>query len=108
MQLTEQATRSDRVGPQGLAVARRRTIVVVVVLLAVIGLLMGQLRADADLADRVAGHAVLEPGDTLWDLAAATAPEGMDTREYLAELVALNGFDGTAIDAWTVVLLPVS
>jgi hypothetical protein len=62
--------------------------------------------AEAELADPVGGHAVLEPGATLWDIAATHAPAGVDTRAYVAELVELNGFDGGSLAPWTVVLLP--
>lgn len=63
--------------------------------------------ADAALEDRVAGHAVIAPGDTLWDVAVEHAPDGVDPRAFLADLRDLNGLDdGAAVPAWTVVLLP--
>jgi hypothetical protein len=67
---------------------------------------IGRVGAEAELADPVAGHVVVEPGATLWDVAVDTAPEGMDPRRQLAELRELNGFDGTHLEAWTVVLIP--
>lgn len=67
---------------------------------------VGQLGASADLEDRVAGHVVIEPGETLWDVAMATAPDGVDPRDQLAEIQELNGIRAADVDAWTVVLLP--
>lgn len=91
------------------AALRRRRLVAVVALLAVATLLtmsVGRVDARAGLADPVAGHAVVTPGDTLWDIAVATAPNGVDPREQLAAIQELNGFDGSAVDPWSVVLVP--
>lgn len=68
--------------------------------------LLGPGTADAGPTDPVAGSVTIAPGQTLWDVAVATAPEGTDTRDQLSRIVALNGFDGDQPDAWTVVLLP--
>lgn len=82
------------------------------VLLALVALVLGGAaalglgRADAGPADPVGGHVVLRPGETLWDVAVATAPAGVDARDQLARLRTLNGFDGGALAPWTVVLLP--
>lgn len=62
--------------------------------------------ADADPVDAVAGQTVVEPGETLWDVAVANAPEGVDHRAYLAEIRSLNGLTSATVPAWTVVLLP--
>lgn len=86
----------------------RRRIGAVGVLLVLAFLLtvaIGRVGAQADLQDRVIGHAVIEPGGTLWDVAAATAPDGVDVRQQLADLRELNGLDGR-VDPWTVVLVP--
>ena len=60
----------------------------------------------AGLEDPVAGHVVAAPGDTLWDIAVATAPDGVDARRQLASLRELNGLEGAHLDAWAVVLIP--
>jgi hypothetical protein len=39
---------------------------------------------------------VVEPGQTLWDLADRYAPEGMDLRAYVDAVVGLNDLDGRA------------
>jgi hypothetical protein len=54
----------------------------------------------------VGGHVVLQPGETLWDVAVRSAPPGVDARRQLAEIRRLNGFGGGTLEAWTVVLLP--
>ncbi len=87
---------------------RRRAVAVVLVLtlLLLLAAAVGQVGASADLEDRVSGHVVIEPGETLWDVAVATAPDGVDPRAQLASIRELNGFGGADVDAWTVVLLP--
>jgi hypothetical protein len=87
---------------------RRRLValMLLVVLAFALTVAIGRVGAGAGLEDPVAGHVVVAPGETLWDVAVATAPEGMDVRRHLAELQALNGFEGRDVAAWTVVLLP--
>ena len=53
-----------------------------------------------------AGHVVLQPGETLWDIAVRSAPAGVDPRRQLDAVRRLNGFGPGALDAWTVVLIP--
>lgn len=65
----------------------------------------GQL-TDADAAGQVVGQAVVAPGETLWDVAVAHAPEGVEVSSYLAAIREFNGFTSAAVPAWTVVLLP--
>jgi hypothetical protein len=93
----------------GPATYWRRRLVAVGVLLAAAFLLtalIGRVGAEAELEDKVAGHVVVQPGETLWDVAAETAPDGVDTREQLRAVAELNGLEGDAVDAWTVVLIP--
>jgi hypothetical protein len=94
--------------PVSRATYLRRRLVVLAVLL-VVGFLLtvaiGRVGAQAELEDPVAGHVVVEPGQTLWDVAVATAPDGVDARQQLADLRELNGTDGE-VEAWTAVLLP--
>jgi hypothetical protein len=87
---------------------RRRLVAValLVVLAFALTVAIGRVGAGAELDDPVAGHVVVTPGETLWDVAVATAPEGMDVRRHLADLEALNGFEDRDVAAWTVVLLP--
>lgn len=87
----------------------RRRVMLVGVLLAVAFLatgLVGRVGAEAELEDKVAGHAVVQPGESLWDVTVATAPDGIDPRDHLHRIKELNGIDGAQVDAWTVVLIP--
>ena len=86
-----------------------RRLVALLVLVAFAFLLtvaIGRVGAEAELTDPVAGHVVVAPGQTLWDVAVSTAPPGIDARRQLADIAALNGLAGGDVDAWTVVLLP--
>lgn len=87
---------------------RRRAVALTVLLVAAFLLtaLIGRVGAEAELEDKVAGHAVVQPGETLWDVAVDTAPDGVDPREQLRAVAELNGLDSGAVDAWSVVLIP--
>jgi hypothetical protein len=78
-------------------------------LLVAIGLVLGgvgSVLASGTEAPVAAGHVVLQPGETLWDIALRSAPAGVDPRQQLDVLRRLNGFGPGALDAWTVVLIP--
>ncbi|GGI06628.1 hypothetical protein [Egicoccus halophilus] len=97
--------------PSAAVLWRRRAVAVAILLTVVLALTaaIGRVTsgAFAEPTSQVGGHVVVEPGQTLWDVAVATAPDGMDTRRHLDEVVRLNGLDTAAeVDAWTVVLLP--
>jgi hypothetical protein len=87
---------------------RRRLAVLVafVVLAFLLTVAIGRVGAQAELRNQVAGHVVVQPGQTLWDVAVASAPDGMDVRRQLADIEALNDLRAHQVDAWTVVLLP--
>jgi hypothetical protein len=95
--------------PATRASAWRRRIGAVAVLVLVAFLLtagIGRVTAGAQLADPVAGTVTIGPGETLWEVAAATAPDGVGVNEQLAAINDLNGFSGGVVEPWTVVLLP--
>lgn len=94
--------------PSRAATWRRRTgaLLVVLTLILLLVAAVGRVTASADLQDQVAGHVIIEPGETLWDVAVATAPEGRDPRSQLDAIQDLNGIRASDVDAWTVVLLP--
>lgn len=85
-----------------------RIVLVLASLLLVGSVLAGSVRTvlSDPIAPEAAGHVVLEPGETLWDIAVRSAPAGVDPREQLDALRRLNGFASATLDAWTVVLLP--
>ena len=91
------------------ATYRRRRVAVLLVLVGVLlalGAMIGGVGAQAELDDPVAGHVVVAPGDTLWEVAVATADEGVDPRAQLSAIQELNGLDGAEVEPWTVLLLP--
>lgn len=49
---------------------------------------------------------MIEPGQTLWDVAAGVTPAGGDVRATVAQIRQLNGLDTGAVPAWTTVVLP--
>ena len=86
--------------------ARRRMVGAAILVAGVLTVAVGWAGAQAQLNHEVAGHVMLEPGQTLWDVAVATAPDGVDPRRQMAALRELNGIDGAHVDAWMVVLVP--
>lgn len=87
----------------------KRRVMVVISLLAAAFLLTGlisRVGAEAELENKVAGQVVIQPGETLWDVAVETAPPGMDTREHLDAVRDLNDLSRSHVEAWTVVLIP--
>jgi hypothetical protein len=93
----------------GRAVYWRRRAVAVAGLLVVafvLTALIGRVGAEAELEDKVAGHVVVQPGETLWDVAVDSAPDGVDPREQLRAVAELNGLDSSSLEAWSVVLVP--
>lgn len=103
--MTETATRAPRA-----VYWRRRAVVLLVIVAALLtaGALVGDVgsSAEAGLSSNVAGQAVVRPGDTLWDLAADTAPDGINIHQQLRALRDLNGLRSDQVPAWTIVLLP--
>jgi hypothetical protein len=100
------AASSFRAGPAAIWRRRLVAIVTLVVLAFLLTVAVGRVGAGAELADPVAGHVVVAPAQTLWDVAVATAPPGVDVREQLAALEALNGLESGDVTAWAVVLIP--
>lgn len=94
------------VGPAVIARRRLALVVALVALVTVLTMALGGSGAGAELADPVAGHAVVAPGETLWDVAVASAPPGVDARQQVRAIQELNGLDGADLAAWTVLLLP--
>jgi hypothetical protein len=88
--------------------ARRTIALVASALLAamVVALLTLGVASASSPQLEVGGHVVLQPGETLWDIAVRSAPPGVDARRQLADIRRINGFGGGSLEAWTVVLLP--
>lgn len=49
---------------------------------------------------------IVQPGDSLWSIAAAHKPEKMDTRAYISSIREVNGLKGPDIQAGDVLSLP--
>ncbi len=90
------------------ASVRRRSAVLAAVAVAAVLAVLGTVGMAAAGSDdlTVAGHVVLQPGETLWDIATRSAPAGVDPRRQLEDIRRVNGFGPGALDAWTVVLIP--
>ena len=91
---------------------RRLAVAVAFLLLAAAGWLLAlvlalPLRSGAEAAAPIpAAQVVVGPGDTVWDLARAHAPEGVDPLVYVAEVVEHNGVPATALVPGMVLELP--
>lgn len=67
---------------------------------------LGAIGADADGPAPIGDTVTVQPGQTLWDVAAQVTEAGGDVRLTLDRIRDLNGFDGHAVPAWTTVVLP--
>ncbi len=87
---------------------RRRVVAVLVAAVLLVGLAaaLGVGGADADGPTPIASTVTIQPGQTLWDVAAAVTPAGGDVRATVDDIVELNGLDGTNVAAWTVIAIP--
>ena len=50
--------------------------------------------------------AVVQPGESLWDVARANAPAGTSTADYVEQLRSTNALDGAVVQPWQVLRLP--
>lgn len=62
--------------------------------------------ASTPTTSPVATTVVVQPGQTVWQVAAEHAPVGVTTADYVARLVQHNGLDGGTVEAWQVLRLP--
>lgn len=89
------------------AMRLRRTASVIIVIMAVFGLLLASGPTGSSQAGPKAGKrsVVLQPGETLWEVAARSAPPGVDVRAFVDKLIELNG-GSAAVSAGTRIKLP--
>ncbi len=96
--------------PTGPLQAWRRRLGVLLVLAALVGLgvqtLVGGPGAATEVAPVSATTVVVQPGQTLWDVAQEHAPADVSPAAYVRELAELNGVTNGALDAWQVLRLP--
>ena len=89
------------------AARRRHRAGLVAVAVAVIGMTLmgGGQEAVAPASQQVTRTAVVQPGETLWDIAERHGPEGMDPRVYIAALEEANDL-GPVLQAGARIRLP--
>lgn len=87
---------------------RLRAVLVALALAAAIAVAVGSLTtAGADAPPAPPGEVVVvEPGQTLWDVARQHTPAGGDPRATLDDIRDHNGLTGTTVPAWTPVAIP--
>ena len=87
-----------------------RVAALAVVLLLLAWLLAGAMagRSDADPGPVAPVQVVVQPGDTIWDMARQHAPAGMATLEYVMLVEQHNDVRSGALIPGTVLLLPQS
>ncbi len=84
-----------------------RVAALLVVLVAVVWFLGGTaLSSRADVPPAATVTVVVQPGDTLWDLARVHAPRGVATMEYVLQVQADNGVRAGLLLPGSVLRLP--
>lgn len=110
--LSRQAGLSRQSPPAGSVQLTRRGRLVLT-LLVVVGLLAGGVLLAGGLASAgtepgaaaTAERVTVRPGETLWSIAERAAP-GVDPRDTVEDILALNQLDSVAVEAGSVLLLP--
>ncbi len=102
---------ASSLAPSGPLQAWRRRFGALVVLAALVVVVAQAFAGGADATSPVtvpvsATTVVVQPGQTLWDIASVHAPAGTSTWAYVEELSELNGITGSQVDAWQVLRLP--
>lgn len=95
---------AGRPAPTAMVILRRRLVVLLLMVTCVVAVAVGAQAALRPLVASPGGGAsaasgvtqstggyTVQPGDTLWSVAAAIAPEGADVRATVDELADLNG-----------------
>jgi hypothetical protein len=74
----------------------------------VVGSWVGSVVSDGGDGLRLAGESsvVVEPGDTLWSIAATVAGGGEDVRGVVAEIRELNGLPDASLVPGQILVLP--
>ncbi len=100
----------DRVAAPASGGARRAVLrlLVTAVAIATALFLFFPAGVEADSAPHATTTYVVQPGDTLWSLAAARTPAGSDVRATIAEIKDLNDLAGSMLLVGDQMLLPVT
>lgn len=95
-----------RITRRGRAVLGAFLTLLVVGVLAVIAMFGGsQAVASAEAGGAEFGYIVVQPGDSLWEVASSIDPN-TDPRDLVAEIVRLNQLDGSGVQAGQPIALP--
>lgn len=82
---------------------RRYALRRLVVGLVLIGIPAGVLATGGESMEPAAASSgetvVVQPGDTIWEIAQVRTPAGTDPRAFVDAIIALNGLDGGVLEA---------
>jgi LysM domain len=106
--LRRDQVREGRAPRGGVRLTRRGRLVLLALLLALaglVGVLVAASTGEAAAPARPAPTVVVQPGDTLWSIAARYAP-GPDPFGTIEQIRQLNGLDGYTVHAGETLVLP--
>jgi hypothetical protein len=88
--------------------ARGRAVlwILAAVVVAVLTLVASQASADAPVGAQEVVRHVVQPGETLWQIAESVAAPSQDVRDVVVDLVALNELPGAGLMAGQVIVVP--
>ncbi|WP_157739398.1 LysM peptidoglycan-binding domain-containing protein [Paenibacillus physcomitrellae] len=86
----------------------RSLIVVAVLILSLTGFISAFAASVSPGDEPVYDTVIVMPGDTLWNIALANKPSGMDTRKYVHMLTSLNHLHDSSIQAGDILNLPIT
>lgn len=102
---THTYTWSDRI--KGLVSQQLMKKIICLMILFVVGCTgMVSVFANSTSELREEKHLIIQPGDTLWEIALNEKPSNMDTRVYIKEIRHLNGLSNGVIRAGEILSLP--
>lgn len=86
----------------------RAAIVVTLLVMVSLAVVLGAFRATAasTAPPQGWGTAVVQPGDTLWDLARSVSPDGADPRPLIAQIKAVNGLVSSQVSPGQRLFMP--
>ncbi len=98
----------QRVVMAGRSRVRWDRVLTLLLALVVVGWFLGAtaMSSQADVSPAAPITVVVQPGDTLWDLARAHAPAGVATMEYVMRVEADNGVRAAVLLPGSVLRLP--
>ncbi|ANS74644.1 hypothetical protein AWM70_08635 [Paenibacillus yonginensis] len=86
----------------------RSLLIVAVIVLSLTGFISAFAASVSPGDEPVYETVIVMPGDTLWNIALAHKPDGMDTRKYVHMLTSLNRLHDSNIQAGAILNLPIT